>query len=163
MGDCITLHPFGHTLLKSDEEDTMNEIDLINRMRQNLEMGIEGIEKVIPYATGSEFKSALERQLHGYRNLYNEADALLHKYSGNAKDIPVMAKISTEVMSTMKAMAYKEDSKIAEDMVRGTSTGIAKLMRHQSEYGGKDGAVCDLCNRIIRTEEADCEEMKKYL
>lgn len=141
----------------------MNEIDLINRMRQNLEMGIDGIQKVIPYAQSEGFKEALCRQLNEYRSLYQESDALLMQYQGEPKDVPVMAKISTEVMSTMKAMAYKEDSKIAEDMVRGTATGIAKLMRHQSEYSGTEQAVNDLCSRIIEAEERNSEEMKQYL
>ena len=141
----------------------MNEIELINHMRQNLEMGIDGIQKVIPYAQSEGFKEVLERQLAEYRSLYYESDALLDRHQGTPKDIPVMAKISTEVMSTMKAMAYKEDSKIAEDMVRGTSTGIAKLIRQQGDYCGGDQAVNDLCTRIIATEERNCEEMKQYL
>jgi hypothetical protein len=141
----------------------MNEIDLVNHMRQNLEMGIDGIQKVIPYAQSEGFKEALERQLAEYRSLYHESDALLDKHQGKPKDIPVMAKISTEVMSTMKAMAYKEDSKIAEDMVRGTSTGIAKLIRQQGDYCGGDKEINDLCTRIIAAEERNCEEMKQYL
>ncbi|MBQ8288234.1 MAG: hypothetical protein IJX76_05620 [Clostridia bacterium] len=141
----------------------MNEIDLLNRMRQNLEMGIDGIKKVIPYAQNEGFKEALNRQLTEYQGLYRESDDLLAKHQGEPKDVPVMAKISTEVMSTMKAMAYKEDSKIAEDMVRGTATGIAKLIRHQGEYGGSDKEVNDLCTRIIQAEEKNSEEMKQYL
>lgn len=141
----------------------MNEIDLVNRMRQNLEMGIDGIKKVIPYAQNEGFKEALHRQLDEYQGFYRESDDLLAKLQGEPKDIPVMAKISTEVMSTMKAMAYKEDSKIAEDMVRGTATGIAKLIRHQGEYGGSNKAVNDLCTRIIEAEERNSEEMKQYL
>ena len=141
----------------------MDSIELINLMRQNLEMGIDGIKKVIPYARGEGFKEALERQLNEYEGLNREADSLLAKHQGEPENIPVMAKISTEVMSTMKAMAYKEDAKIAEDMVRGTATGIAKLIRHQSEYGTGDAEVSALCARIIAAEERNTEEMKQYL
>lgn len=141
----------------------MTEIELINLMRQNLEMGIDGIQKVIPYAQGDAFKEALNRQLEEYRSLYSESDILLNKHQGKAKDIPVMAKISSEVMGTMKAISYREDSKIAEDMVRGSSTGIAKLIRHQNAYTGGDSEVLNLCSRIIKTEEQNCEEMKQYL
>lgn len=141
----------------------MDSIELINLMRQNLEMGIDGIKKVIPYAESQGFKEALGRQLGEYEGLYRESDKLLAKHKGEPENIPVMAKISTEVMSTMKAMAYKDDSKIAEDMVRGSSTGIAKLIRHQSEYGTGDPEVSALCARIIQVEEKNCEEMKQYL
>lgn len=141
----------------------MDSIELINLARQNLEMGIDGIKKVIPYAKNEGFKEALNRQLEEYQGLYRESDTLLCKHQGEPEDIPVMAKISTEVMSTMKAMAYKDDSKIAEDMVRGTSTGIAKLMRHQSDYGSGDPEVNALCTRIIQVEEKNCNEMKQYL
>lgn len=141
----------------------MNEIDLLNRMRQNLEMGIDGIQKVIPYAKNEKFKEALNRQLDEYRGLYRESNDLLAKHQGEPKDVPAMAKISTEVMSTVKAMGYKEDSKIAEDMVRGTATGIAKLLRHQGEYTGSDQEVSKLCTRIVKAEEKNSEEMKQYL
>ena len=41
----------------------MDSIELINLMRQNLKMGIDGIKKVIPYAEKEGFKEALNRQL----------------------------------------------------------------------------------------------------
>lgn len=141
----------------------MDSIELINLMRQNLEMGIDGIKKVIPYAKNEGFKEALNRQLNEYQGLSHEADTLLAKNHGEPEDIPTMAKLSTEVMSTVKAMTYPNDSKIAEDMVRGSTTGIAKLMRHQSEYGNGDSNVNALCSRIIQVEEKNCNEMKQYL
>lgn len=141
----------------------MNEIELLNLMRQNLEMGIDGIQMVLPYAKNEGLKQALNRQLDEYRDYYDESDDLLSKHNGKPKDIPVMAKISSEVMGTVKAMTNHSDSKIAEDMVRGTTTGIAKLIRHQGEYRGGDREVNDLCTRLIETEEKNCEEMKQYL
>ena len=74
-----------------------------------------------------------------------------------------MAKISAEMMSSIKAMTGGQDAKIAEDMVRGNTTGAAKLTRQLHEYDGANKEVIDFTNRVIQTEESNCEQMKQFL
>lgn len=140
----------------------MTDIQLLNLIRQNLEMGIDGIETVLPNAQSEQFKEALEKQQNEYRSFYREADELLSELRGIPEDIPVLAKISTEVMSNIKTRSG-DDTKIAEEMVRGTTTGIAKLIRHLNEYGDGDGKIVSLAKRLIKAEEANAEAMKAYL
>ncbi len=140
----------------------MTDIKLLNLIRQNVEMGIDGIETVLSHAQNPEFKAALEKQQSRYRAFYREADELLNELRGVPEDVPVLAKISSEVMSNVKTMSG-DDTKIAEEMVRGTTTGIAKLIRHLNEYGEGDPKIISLAKRLIRTEEANAEAMKAYL
>lgn len=140
----------------------MTDIKLLNLIRQNVEMGIDGIETVLPNAQSPEFKAALEKQQNEYRAFYREADDLLNQLRGTPEDIPVLAKISSEVMSNIKTRSG-DDTKIAEEMVRGTTTGIAKLIRHLNEYGEGDQKVVSLAKRLIKAEEANAEAMKAYL
>lgn len=140
----------------------MTDIKLLNLIRQNVEMGIDGIETVLPNAQADEFKRALEKQQSEYRAFYREADELLGELRGVPKDIPVIAKISSEVMSNVKTRSG-DDTKIAEEMVRGTTTGVAKLIRHLNEYGEGDQRIVSLAKRLIKAEEANAEAMKAYL
>lgn len=140
----------------------MTDIKLLNLIRQNVEMGIDGIETVLPHAQSAEFKEALEKQQNEYRAFYREADELLNELRGIPEDIPVLAKISSEVMSNVKTRSG-DDSKIAEEMVRGTTTGVAKLIRHLNEYGDGDQKIVSLAKRLIKAEEANTEAMKAYL
>ena len=141
----------------------MNETELINSIRKNVEMGIDGIKMVTQYAKDEKFVAALNSQMREYQQIYSEADQLLAKVGGEPKDVPAVAKISAEMMSSIKAMTGGQDAKIAEDMVRGNTTGVAKLTRQLHEYEGGNKEVIDFTNRVIQTEESNCEEMKQFL
>lgn len=141
----------------------MNESELINSIRKNVEMGIDGIKMVTQYAKDEKFVDALNSQMREYQQIYTEADALLAKVGGKPKDVPAVAKMSAEVMSSIKCMTNGQDAKIAEDMVRGNTTGAAKLTRQLHEYEGNNKEVIDFTNRVIQTEENNCEQMKQFL
>lgn len=141
----------------------MNEEELINSIRKNVEMGIDGIKMVVQYAKDESFVDALNSQMREYQEIYNEADRLLEKVGGEPKDVPAVAKMSAEVMTSIKCMTGGRDAKIAEDMVRGNTTGLAKLTRQLHEYSGCNKDVIDFAGRVIQTEESNCEQMKQYL
>lgn len=141
----------------------MNDCMMLNYIRQNLDMGIDGINKVIPYAKNPSFRNALESQLSEYRSLYAEAGNLLCQNGGEEKNISPLTKMSTEIMSSMKCMSYNEDSKIAEDMIRGTTTSITKLSRHLGEYHDANPEIVELSKKVIRVEEKNVEKMKEFL
>ena len=75
-----------------------------------------------------------------------------------------MAKVSTSVMSKMKNMMDREDSDYAEDMIKGTSMGVSKLIKHIHHYNGeKNSEALSLGNRLLKTEEANLEDIKQFL
>lgn len=136
---------------------------MINYIRQNVDMGISGLEKVIPHAKSPSFRSALESQLREYQQLSLSANRLLGQNGGEEVNAPVVSRVTSEIVTAVKSLTYSSDSEIAEDMIRGTTTGITKLRRHLTEYGNKPDEVCELSNRVIAFEENNIEEMKKYL
>jgi len=140
----------------------MDDGTMINYIRQNVDMGISGIEKVIPHAKSLTFVGALEAELREYQNLSSEADGLLREAGAKEVDAPVMARMSADIMTTVKCMTYGSDSDIAEDMIKGTTTGITKLRQHLTRFRGS-GNVSSLAEKVIATEERNVEEMKKFL
>ena len=141
----------------------MNEVELTNSIRKNVEMGIDGIKMVRDYAKGDKFSTELSRQMREYQKIHTEADKMLSTYGGKPEDVPAIAKISAEAMSKMKRFAQDSDEKIAEDMVRATTTGLAKLTRQLGEYEGSDKKLINFTEKVIKTEEANCEIMKGFL
>ncbi len=141
----------------------MNEVELTNSIRKNVEMGIDGIKMVRDYAKGDKFSTELSRQMREYQEIHNEADKMLSTYGGKPEDVPAITKISAEAMSKMKRFAQDSDEKIAEDMVRATTTGLAKLTRQLGEYEGSDKKLISFTEKVIKTEETNCEIMKGFL
>ena len=123
----------------------LTEAELLQYIYQTTEMGRDGIQSVLPHAEDETFHQALEQQLTEYEKLNP------------------MVKASSEMMSAMKTMADHSTSKIAEMMIQGNTMGMTKSLKHLHDYHGKDERVRDLANKLLKTEEANIQQMKKFL
>ena len=144
--------------------DTTNEKDLLNYIRQNTEMGIDGIDMIFDHVKSEEFRSVLSKQKSEYKKYYSDADSLLRKKGGEPEEISAIAKVSTTVMGKMKNLTDREDSDYAEDMIKGTSMGISKLIKHIHNYCGESNSdALSLGEKLLDTEEANLEDIKRFL
>lgn len=141
----------------------LTETQLLNHIYQTAEMGCEGIHSVLKYADEPKLVDALHSQLSEYETLQNSAGAMLQARGESAKGISPMAKLSSEAMATMKAMADHSATNIAEMMIQGSTMGVTKSLRTIRDCDLQDNSVRDLANRLLKTEQDNIEEMKKFL
>ena len=141
----------------------LSENQLLNHIYQTAEMGREGIQSVLKYADEPKLVSALNSQLTEYEQLQNAAGSMLQARGEPPKGISPMAKASSEVMSTMKAMADRSATNIAEMMIQGSTMGVTKSLRTIRDCNVKEGEVRRLADRLLKTEQANIEEMKRFL
>ena len=141
----------------------LTETEMLQYVYQATEMGRDGIQSVLKYADEEPFRQALEQQLTEYEKLCGSTGQMLKERGEEPKGINPMAKVSSEVMSTMKTMTDRSSSKIAEMMVQGNTMGMTKSLKHLHDYHGRDERVKDLANKLLKTEEANIEQMKKFL
>ncbi|MSD39468.1 hypothetical protein GKD81_15815, partial [Faecalibacterium prausnitzii] len=118
---------------------------------------------VLPHAEDETFHQALEQQLTEYEKLYGATGKMLRERGQEPKGLNPMVKASSEMMSAMKTMADHSTSKIAEMMIQGNTMGMTKSLKHLHDYHGKDERVRDLANKLLKTEEANIQQMKKFL
>ncbi len=142
---------------------TINETQLLNYIRQNAEAALNGIDMVENSIKGCDLKNTIAAQKTEYNNLYSEADALLRRKNGTPENMPVMAKVSSQVVGTVKKMTYRNDTDITDTMINGTTMGITKLTKHLHEYDGSDKETVDLANKVITFEEDCVEKLKPFL
>lgn len=139
-----------------------NECTLLNHIRQTTEMGVDGINSVIQYADGT-FRQALEQQRAEYNKIHDSADKLLNKHGGKPEDVGTFAKWSSELSSGLKTMMDSSQSNIADMMIQGNTMGVTKSMQTIRECDVKDHAVTSLANKLLATEQANIDQMKKFL
>ena len=60
----------------------LTETELLNFVRQNVEMGVDGIKLVIDDISDADFISELHHELSEYDRIYNAADSLLEEIGG---------------------------------------------------------------------------------
>lgn len=141
----------------------LSENQLLNHIYQTAEMGREGIQSVLKYAGEPKLVSALNSQMDEYEQLQNAAGAMLQARGEPPKGIGPMAKVSSEVMSTMKAMTDRSASNIAEMMIQGSTMGVTKSLRTIRDCDLRDNGVRRLADRLLETERANIEQMKRFL
>lgn len=152
----ITQHKKGRIFM-------LNDIEMLNFIRKNAQMGCQGIEEITPYAKEEKFRKALETQQEEYKTIFEEADRLLHERNEKPEDVSAMAKLSSKTMTMMQTMKDPSVEHLAEMMYQGSAMGITKITRHQKDYAGTNPKICDLAKRLLKTEERNMEEMRTFL
>ncbi len=141
----------------------LSETQLLNHIYQTAEMGEDGILSVLKYADEPRLCSALNTQMTEYRKLQDSAAAMLRERQIEPKGISSMARAGSEMMSAMKTMTDHSATKIAELMIQGSTMGVTKSLRTIRDCALKDEQVRDLADKLLKTEQANIEEMKKFL
>ena len=82
----------------------LNNTDLLNHIRQTTELGRDGSDMVMEYAEYKPFRDALQDQKAESSNLYRAADTMLRVRGGAPQDLSAIARLSSELSSSMKAV-----------------------------------------------------------
>lgn len=141
----------------------MNEIDLLSHVYQTAEMGQDGITSVLKHSRDPSLRQALERQKREYRELQASAGDMLRSRGVQPDGVGAAAKLSSELMSAMKTMVDHSSTKIAEMMIQGSTMGVTKSLRTLRDCRPEDPRVKDLADKLLKTEQANIEEMKTFL
>lgn len=141
----------------------LNDVELLQMIAKNSQMGCKGIEDILPYTKTEEFRKALEAQKEEYGKIYKDAERLILERNEKLEDISPVAKMSTKTMTMMKTMQDDSEAHLAEMMYQGSAMGVTKILRNQKEYAGSNPKIKDLAQRLLTTEENNMEQMRKFL
>lgn len=141
----------------------MKDGEMLDYIYKSTEMGRYGILTVLPGAQEENLRSALEQQLTEYGKLSQASAKLLEERGKHPKELGGMAKLSSRVSAGMQRMMDPSGEKIAEMMIQGNTMGMTKSLRHIHDYETGDSQVKHLAGKLLATEEANIEQMKKFL
>lgn len=138
-------------------------IEFLNYIHQNAEMGIETIRQLVGISKNNNFKATLQYQYKEYKAIFDETEQKLKSFQKEPKDISPASKISAHVMIDMKTLMDKSPSHISEMIIQGSTMGIIDMTKKIKEYSGADEDVMNLAHRLLEFEQRNVEEYKKYL
>lgn len=142
----------------------MNEnVELLNYIYQNAEMGKNTIRQLIGISQDEEYKKLLRSQLQEYASIYGSTDKKLRELNKDAKNINAFSKVTTYAMINLKTLANKSPSHISEMLIQGSTMGIIDLTKKLKEYADADQEILSLANKLLQFEQNNVEECKKYL
>ncbi len=141
----------------------INNVEMLNYIRQNVEMGIHGITHILDKVSDDRLKKALEEQRREYGKIYGAADRAIRQLGHQPVHVDMIAKIGSDMSAVFKTLADGSDSKIAEMMIQGNTMGAIKIMRKLGSYDGGSSDIHRLADRLLDTEQNNIDQMKQFL
>ncbi len=141
----------------------IEEVEFLNYIYKNAEMGIIGIDDIITKVSSEKLEKYIKSQRSEYENICKEAENILKKYGKQNEENGLMAKVSSKLMADMSMMKEKTDNNVAKLMIEGTNKGIIALTEKINAYNNSDGEIVILANKFKEILENNVNELKKYL
>lgn len=138
-------------------------LELLNYIHQNAEMGQETLRKLINIVDDEAFRQHLESELNEYNSLYETSDMKISQVNKKAKNISVLTRVSTYLMINVKTLLDKSVSNIAQMLIQGSTKGIIEITKKLKEYQSSDQDIRDLGQRLLDFEQKNVEVLKMFL
>lgn len=130
-----------------------DDIELLNYVFQNAEMGVDTISKLIDLTDDMDFKHQLETQKQEYEAMQDDAKKLLAELGTDEDALSAFDKIRTYIMINMQTMNDKSASHIAEMLMEGSTMGIVQALRKLRNYTNVNDDVHTLMKKLLQMEE----------
>lgn len=140
-----------------------NDIEFLNYIAQNSKMGIDTLTLIIKDIDGNEFKTVLLDQLQEYMKIYDKCTELLHSMNSEVEDFNALQKVSTYMATKFNIAKDDSHSHIAEMLIQGSTMGVTDITKKINKYVDADEKIQMIANKLLKTEENNIHEMKKYL
>ena len=136
---------------------------LLNYVYQNAEMGTRTIDKLLGIVEDKEFLRHLEAQKKEYSAFEREAGNLLERNGCDAKGLNALEKMSTYLMIDMQTLMDRSASHVAEMMMVGSNMGVINAVKNLKKYPDADRDTRGLMERLLKEEEDNVQQLKKFL
>ena len=141
-----------------------NDIEMLNCVLQNAEMGCQGITSVRKSLKDSKVDGVLCEHLIKYGKLYHCANKMLQNRGAEPHRVSNMTKTMTRYAAQRDLKRDSSSSHIAEMMIRGSTMGAIQMSKRINAYrytAGEEALM--LAERLLKVEEETVERMKAFL
>ncbi|TAH74723.1 MAG: hypothetical protein EWM47_01905 [Anaerolineaceae bacterium] len=137
--------------------------ELLNFIYQNSQMGVDTLKQLIGIAEDDDFKSHLESQYNEYNEIHTAAKKLLNDNGYDEKGISALDKIRTYLMINIQTLTDKTASHISEMLIIGSNMGIINAVKNLRKYKNAESDILSLMERLLKFEEDNVQQLKKFL
>jgi len=137
------------------ENQKNDNLNLLEAVVQNTEMGKNTLEQIVPMTDDTQFKAELLRQ----RNLYHQ----LNQEGGTAQGQSAMAKFNTKMGISMKTLTDKSTRNLAEMLTQGSGMGVVDCVKAQKDYPNAAPGTKRLAQRLMEFEEDNRVRLEQFL
>lgn len=138
-------------------------VELLNYVYQNSQMGTDTIKQLLDINEDAEFKSQLQSQYNEYKEIHEAARNMLDENGYDEKGIGAFEKMRTYLMINVQTLTDKSSSHIAEMMIIGSNMGVIDAIKNTRKYKDAEHDILSLMERLKAFEENNVTSLKAFL
>ena len=140
-----------------------NSKQILSSLLKTTQMGQIGIRSVLDTSMRPSLRKALESQLREYDAIESQAHSIAAERNWVLPELNPSIRFMTDRMTKMKLSYGEVNSKIAEMMIRGNTSGVIKGLKNLHQMEQQDDSVSALSLKLLDTESANVDQMKQFL
>ena len=137
--------------------------EVLSSLLKTTQMGQIGIRSVLEAEMKPELRRAMESQLQEYDAIESQAHSIAAERNWVLPELNPSIRFMTDRMTKMKLSYGEVNSKIAEMMIRGNTSGVIKGLKNLHQMEQQDDSVSALSLKLLDTESANVDQMKQFL
>lgn len=145
----------------------MNEnLELLEYIYKNAEMGSFTLTKLIEYLNGKEnkIKKVVEDEIKGYEKYLEDSKKLIEKHDYDLKENGLMAKMGATMGIKKETMVDNSDASIAHMIIEGLTMGVVDISSKINNYKeDADKKILNLAQSFLKFQEDEIEKLKTFL
>lgn len=145
------------------ENQNTDNLNLLEAVIQNTEMGKNTLEQIVPMTDDQRFKAELLRQQNQYRELNQEAHTCMAACGGQPQGQSALAKLNTRMGISMKTMTDRSTRNLAEMLCEGSSQGVMDCIKSRKDYPQAAPGAKRLMQRLQDFEEDNRLRLEQFL
>ena len=145
------------------ENQKNDNLNLLEAVVQNTEMGKNTLEQILPMTNDVQFKAELLRQRNIYHQLNQEAHTAIEACGGSAQGQSTMAKLNTKMGIGLKTLTDKSTRNLAEMLTQGSGMGVVDCVKSCKDYPNAAPGAKRLAQRLQDFEEDNRIQLERFL
>ena len=155
--------PPGSGKAVSEVKHMMNSQRVLNDIIKTSQMGINGINVVMPKASRSALRQALKVQRREYSDIEQQAKLLAQQKGYKIDQLKPINRKMGALMSKVQLMMGEPNSKIAGMMIQGNTRGMILSLKNMHRCNNPDEQVAQLAQKLLETEKNNITTMQGFV
>ena len=141
----------------------INSQRVLNDIIKTSQMGINGINVVMPKTSQPALRQALKVQRREYSNIEQQAKLLARQKGYRIDQLKPISRKMGALMSKGQLLMGEPNSKIAGMMIQGNTRGMILSLKNMRRCDCPDPQVADLSQKLLDTEKNNIVSMQGFV
>ena len=141
----------------------INSQRVLNDVIKTSQMGISGINVVMPKTSQPALRQALKVQRQEYSDIEQQAKLLAQRKGYKIDQIKPITRRMSAMMSRGQLLMGEPNSKIAGMMIQGNTRGMILSLKNMRRCNRPDPQVAEVAQRLLETEKNNIGSLEGFV